>query len=185
MATQRRSNQLPTPLPSQLYALLEARVSRPGYAAALADARAAAAAAEPAKGAADADAARLASDAFWEPPADDATDAASPPSPPLGGSYVLVSRDDVADAVAHFIAAFLATQPDATTLTPTALAAALTTTLAELRRSRLTRLWAWGRWIYRGATVGGAVVGAYANPWLARAVLAAVWTSAKVVVGFE
>lgn len=171
-------------LSHQLYALLEDRVSRPGYVAALEDARAAAAAATGGEAPAAA-ATPLADASFWDPPPGAEADGDADATAPLGGPYVMVSRDDAADAMAHFIAAFLATQPDATRLPPAALAAALKTTLHELRRSRLTRLWAWGRWVYRGATVGGAVVGAWTNPWLARAVLAAVWTSAKVVVGLE
>ena len=103
----------------------------------------------------------------------------------MGGAYVVVTRDDVADAVAHFIATYLATLPDASRLPPPALAAALKATFAELRRGKLVKLWGWGRWLYRGATVGGAAFGAYTNPWLARAVLAAVWTSVKVVAGLE
>ena len=110
-----------------------------------------------------------------------------PPSAPsspslLEGSYVVVSRDDVVDAVAHFIALYVASLPQSRDLSPEALRSALATTLGELRRGKVKRLWAWGRWLYRAAALGYGAFGAYTNPWLARAVLAALWTSAKVMV---
>ena len=107
-----------------------------------------------------------------------------PPSSPslLEGSYVLVSRDDVVDAVAHFIASYVASLPQSRDLDPKALRSALATTLGELRRGRVKRLWAWGKWLYRAAALSYGAFGAYTNPWLARAVLAALWTSAKVMV---
>lgn len=96
-----------------------------------------------------------------------------------------MTRADVADAVAAFVAAYLATLPDATRLTPDQLAAALKSTLAELRKGRISSVWTWCRWLRAGATVSAAAFSAYTNPWLARAVLAAVWTAARVVCGME
>ena len=106
----------------------------------------------------------------------------SSPSPLLDGSYVLVSRDDVVDAVAHFIASYVASLPQARDLSPEALRTALATTLGELRRGKIKKIWSWGRWLYRAAALSYGAFGAYTNPWLARAVLAALWTSAKVMV---
>ena len=106
----------------------------------------------------------------------------SSPFPLLDGSYVLVSRDDVVDAVAHFIASYVASLPQSRDLSPEALRSALATTLGELQRGKVKRIWAWGRWLYRAAALSYGAFGAYTNPWLARAVLAALWTSAKVMV---
>lgn len=100
----------------------------------------------------------------------------------LDGSYVIVSRDDVVDAVAHFIASYVASLPQSRDLDPKALRSALATTLGELRRGKVKKLWAWGKWLYRAAALSYGAFGAYTNPWLARAVLAALWTSAKVMV---
>ena len=109
--------------------------------------------------------------------------ASSSSSPPLlEGSYVLVSRDDALDAVAHFVASYVTSLPQARDLDPEALRRALATTLFELRRGKIKKVWAWGRWLYRAAALSYGAFGAYTNPWLARAVLAAVWTSAKVMV---
>lgn len=107
----------------------------------------------------------------------------SPSSPSLlEGSYVLVSRDDVVDAVAHFIASYVASLPQSRDLNPEALRSALSTTLCELRCGKIKKIWAWGKWLYRAAALSYGAFGAYTNPWLARAVLAALWTSAKVMV---
>ena len=108
--------------------------------------------------------------------------ASSPPSLLEGDSnYVVISKDDAVEAIAHFIASYVASLPQARDLDPKALRSALATTLGELRRGKVKRLWAWGKWLYRAAALSYGAFGAYTNPWLARAVLAAVWTGAKVM----
>ena len=93
-----------------------------------------------------------------------------------------MDRQDVTDAVAAFLAAYLATLPEAAALPAPALAAALGGTLKELRRGRAARLWGWGKALYRAAAVASTAFGAYTHPWLARALLAAVWTGARALL---
>jgi hypothetical protein len=184
----------------EFYGLLEASVASPAFVARVESARAAAAAGAatkppvpPAQGGSGAgdDVSRP---EWWEEPPQAGASASSsggngsnqaphpPSSPEALDSYVFVDRADVVDAVAAFVAAYLATLPDAAGLTAPQLAGALGSTLRELRRGRAARLWAWGKSLYRAAAVASAAFGAYTHPWLARALLAAVWTSVRALL---
>lgn len=55
--------------------------------------------------------------------------------------------------------------------------------MQELRRGRVRRLWEWGRCIYRCIAFSYGTFSVYQNPWLVRALLAAVWTASKVIIG--
>lgn len=184
----------------EVYGLLEQSVASPSFVARLEGARAAAAAAAAAAGAGAAPTPHgtdVLRPEWWEEPTMAGTTAATAPPPPHHPpsprpppasspepleSYVLVDRADVIDAVAAFVAAYIVTLPDAAGLPAPALAAALGGTLRELRKGRAARLWGWGKALYRAAAVASAAFGAYTHPWLARALLAAVWTGARALL---
>jgi hypothetical protein len=52
----------------------------------------------------------------------------------------------------------------------------------ELRKSRVRRLWDMGRMIYRLTAFSYGAFSVYENPWLVRAVLAALWTASRVIL---
>jgi hypothetical protein len=56
--------------------------------------------------------------------------------------------------------------------------------MQELRKGRARRLWDWGKGFYRVGAVTYSAFSLYTNPWLVRAVLAALWTASKVMTGF-
>jgi hypothetical protein len=58
---------------------------------------------------------------------------------------------------------------------------AVAATFSELRRSRVRRLLSWGKHLYRAGTLGYAAFSAFSNPYLARAVLAALWTAVRII----
>lgn len=95
------------------------------------------------------------------------------------GDWVLVEHDTVVDALAAFIAAYIVTLPEAKDMSPRQLQAAVQQTLRELRKGRVRRLWDWGRYLYRAAALGYGAFAAYTNPWIAEAVLKAVFTCAR------
>ena len=45
-------------------------------------------------------------------------------------------------------------------------------------------MWDWGKGLYRVGAVTYSAFSLYTNPWLVRAVLAAIWTASKVMTGF-
>jgi len=110
-------------------------------------------------------------------------------SPGIGGGeggeglqeWQLVDQQDVLDAVAAFIAAYLLQQPEARGMAPDKLQAALALTFNELRKGRLESMWAWGKTLYRYSAVTYGAYGLYTNPWVARASLQALWACAKVI----
>ena len=55
--------------------------------------------------------------------------------------------------------------------------------MQELRKSRTQKLWAWGRAIYRCVAFSYGAFSVYENPWLVRAVLAALWTASRMMFG--
>ena len=56
--------------------------------------------------------------------------------------------------------------------------------MQELRTGRMQRLWAWGRCLYRCIAFSYGAFSVYENPWIVRALVAALWTSSRVLVGF-
>ena len=91
-------------------------------------------------------------------------------------SYAAATGADVVAALADYIACYIMTQPEAQAMDPKALQSALTKTFHELHKSRVRRLWDWGKTLYRYSAVGYGAFGIYTNPWLARAALQALWT---------
>ncbi len=47
---------------------------------------------------------------------------------------------------------------------------------------RLRRLWEWGRMIYRVTAFSYGAFSVYENPWLVRALLAALWTACRMLL---
>lgn len=103
---------------------------------------------------------------------------------PEQDSYVMVEHSDALEALGAFVAAYLSSLPEAKNLQPAELQAALNLTLKEMRQSRLQKLWQWGRTFYRCAAVSYSAFSLYTNPWIARAVLASLWTASRIIAGF-
>lgn len=53
----------------------------------------------------------------------------------------------------------------------------------ELQKSRMRQLWGWGRAIYRCLAFSYGAFSVYENPWLVRALLAALWTASRMMFG--
>jgi hypothetical protein len=98
-------------------------------------------------------------------------------------SYVLVSKDDVLEAMGSFVAAYLAQLPQAQNLQPAELQLAIQHAFKELRKSRTQQLWTWGKAIYRCVSFSYGAFTVYENPWLVRAILTAMWTASRVMLG--
>lgn len=99
------------------------------------------------------------------------------------GSYVLVEKEDVLDAIGTFVAAYLATVPEAQHMRPAELQQALTSTFRDLRKGHVRKFWEWGRCAYRCIAFSYGAFSVYENPWLVRAVVTALWTAGKVMLG--
>ena len=121
---------------------------------------------------------------FWAAGPESPAGASGGGPPPAGErlqDWQLVDQQDVVDAVASFIAAYMLEQPESRGMSPEKLQAALALTFKELRKGRMQSLWAWGRTLYRYGAVGYGAYGLYSNPWVARASLQALWACAKVI----
>lgn len=99
-----------------------------------------------------------------------------------GGSYVVVSREDAVEAVAYFIAGWLArASPEARAMDPKQLQKALGQTMASLRRARWRAVLGWGRVAVAAASYAASVVLAGGSPpAFYRAVVAALWAAARM-----
>jgi len=95
----------------------------------------------------------------------------------------LVSKDDVLEAMGSFVAAYLAQLPQAQNLQPAELQLAIQHAFKELRKSRTQQLWTWGKAIYRCVSFSYGAFTVYENPWLVRAILTAMWTASRVMLG--
>ncbi|EFJ53240.1 hypothetical protein VOLCADRAFT_115817 [Volvox carteri f. nagariensis] len=82
--------------------------------------------------------------------------------------------------MAFYIAACISDLPEAQSLTPKQLQTALLDALRTLKRSRFQRVCTWGRRMYRWSTYTYSAVQMYQNPWLMRALLAALWAASRV-----
>jgi hypothetical protein len=101
-------------------------------------------------------------------------------------AYVLVTHDDVIDALADFIARLLASHPDAAHLSPKQLQGALSDAVRVVRRSKLRRLWDWGRSAHRWGVWTYGVINIVESPilpWVVQALSYGLWTAARVAVG--
>eukprot|EP00775_Hariotina_reticulata_P013853 gene13853-13975_t len=101
-----------------------------------------------------------------------------------GVELTQVSADDAIEGMAYYIALYLSRAPEARHMEPKQLQAALKQTFTAIRRRRYRVIWDWGRWLYRATTVSYGALQLYEHPWVVRAVVAAVWTSSKMALGF-
>lgn len=71
--------------------------------------------------------------------------------------------------------------PEARSMEPRQLQQAVVMTMAELRKGRVRRLLDWGRSLYRLGAVGYGAFTMFTNPWVAKAVLAALWSCLRLM----
>ncbi len=64
---------------------------------------------------------------------------------------------------------------------PRQLQRAVALTMAELRKGRVRRLLDWGKSLYRLGALGYGAFSAFTNPWVAKAVLAALWSCLRLM----
>lgn len=98
--------------------------------------------------------------------------------------FVLVERDDAVHAMAYYVALYLARAPEARNMDPKQLQDALKVAFAAVRRSRYRAVWDWGRWLYRWGAVSYSALQLYEHPWVVRAIVAGVWASSRMALGF-
>lgn len=98
------------------------------------------------------------------------------PEEELLGDYVMVEHEDVIQAMAEFLAAYLVSLPETKSMHPAQLQDAVRTSLKEIRKGKLSRAWEWGRMLYRTAALSYGAFAAYTNPWLAEAILRSIFT---------
>ena len=115
-------------------------------------------------------------DLFDDEPAQAADDAGD------DESYVFIEPEDVIASVADFVAACVAAHPNASSVSPETLQKALAKTLGELRDGRggVRRAWDFGVGVVRGASWTYNTLASFTNPWIARLIVCAVYTSARV-----
>eukprot|EP01025_Chloroclados_australasicus_P069797 TRINITY_DN9905_c0_g1_i1.p3 TRINITY_DN9905_c0_g1~~TRINITY_DN9905_c0_g1_i1.p3 ORF type:complete len:153 (-),score=12.23 TRINITY_DN9905_c0_g1_i1:286-744(-) len=97
------------------------------------------------------------------------------------GEYVIVSKQDAVDAMASYLAAWLATVPEAQQMDPKKLQEALLSSIQELKRSKMKQMLLWGKYAYRGAAFAYSALCVYENPWLVRAIVSATWSAGHVL----
>jgi hypothetical protein len=71
--------------------------------------------------------------------------------------------------------------PEAKNMEPRQLQRAVLLTMAELRKGRVRRLLDWGKSLYRVGAIGYGAFSMFTNPWVAKAVLAALWSCLRLV----
>ncbi|GLI61513.1 hypothetical protein VaNZ11_003893 [Volvox africanus] len=97
-------------------------------------------------------------------------------------SFVVIDKKDAVESMAYYIAACISDLPEAQTLTPKQLQTALLDALRTLKRSRFQRVCTWGRRMYRWSTYTYSAVQMYQNPWIMRALLAALWAGSRMSI---
>jgi hypothetical protein len=100
--------------------------------------------------------------------------------------YVFVENEDVISAIADFVAAYVTAHPQGAAAAPESLQKALGLALAELRggdKSKVRRVWDYGVGVYRGASWTYATLTSFTNPWIARLIVCAVYTGARLSLG--
>lgn len=55
--------------------------------------------------------------------------------------------------------------------------------MQDLRKGNVQKFWEWGRCAYRCIAFSYGAFSVYENPWLVRAVVTALWTAGKVMLG--
>mmetsp|Transcript_13898 Transcript_13898/g.34969 ORF Transcript_13898/g.34969 Transcript_13898/m.34969 type:complete len:262 (+) Transcript_13898:112-897(+) len=101
----------------------------------------------------------------------------------LSEGWELVEKEEVLDAMAMFIAAYIQAHPQASKLRPQELQKALSLAFKELRKSKVVLLWQWGSTIWRIGAMSYGAFTVYTNPWLVRTLLQATWCCSRLVIG--
>lgn len=83
------------------------------------------------------------------------------------------------DALASFIAAYIVALPASHSMEPKQLQKAVQESIKEIRKGRIRKIWDWGRFLYRTAALSYGAFAAYTNPWVAEAVLKALFTAVR------
>ena len=114
-------------------------------------------------------------DLFDDEPAQAADDAGD------DESHVFIEPEDVIASVADFVAACVAAHPNASSVSPETLQK-LAETLGNPRDGRggVRRAWDFGVGVVRGASWTYNTLASFTNPWIARLIVCAVYTSARV-----
>lgn len=97
------------------------------------------------------------------------------------GEYVVIDHDDVVDALASFVASYLACVPAASQLAPKDLRRALLVSVDDAKRGRLRRALDWGAAAYKIVVIGYGAFSAYTSPWVAKALLGALWAALRTI----
>lgn len=101
----------------------------------------------------------------------------------LSEGWELVEKEEVLDAMALFIAAYIQAHPQAMNMKPHELQQALSGAFKELRKSKVVVLWQWGSTIWRLGAMSYGAFTVYTNPWLVRTVLQATWCCSRLAIG--
>eukprot|EP00898_Chlorokybus_atmophyticus_P004258 jgi/Chlat1/4833/Chrsp31S04869 len=97
--------------------------------------------------------------------------------------FVVVEEDDVSDAMAAFIAAYLSTIPDYQKMSPQELYKALDNALGDARPMRWSqRMWRWAKVLHRYKFYTDVAVSVYTNPLLVRAAAVATWMCVRTAI---
>mmetsp|Transcript_21532 Transcript_21532/g.56157 ORF Transcript_21532/g.56157 Transcript_21532/m.56157 type:complete len:257 (+) Transcript_21532:120-890(+) len=102
---------------------------------------------------------------------------------PIDQDYVMIEKEDVIEAMSVFIARYVVALPEAQDMEPKVLQRAVSNAFIELRMGRIRRLWSWGKYLYRCTALGYSAFSMYQHPWIVAAVLRALYTSSKFIVG--
>jgi hypothetical protein len=71
--------------------------------------------------------------------------------------------------------------PEAKAMEPKQLQRAVALTMAELKKGRVRRLLDWAQVLYRTGALGYGAFSVFTNPWLAKALLAALWSALRLM----
>jgi hypothetical protein len=71
--------------------------------------------------------------------------------------------------------------PEGRSMDPKELQRAVAMTMAELRKGRVRRLVDWGKSLYRVGAIGYGAFSMFSNPWVAKAVVAALWSCLRLM----
>lgn len=99
----------------------------------------------------------------------------------LRESYIVVSREDAVESMALLIATTISKCPEADKLTSKELQKAVVRACKDLKTSKLETAWLWSKFLYKIMTYGYNAFQVFENPWLVRAVAAALWSLPKTM----
>jgi len=98
----------------------------------------------------------------------------------LDGAFVVVEEDEVVEAIAEFLAAYVVAMPHMKRVPNDQLQAKLSTVFSDFQeKGAMTQLWEWGQFLYTTYGWTATAVGVYQEPEVALWVLRGLWTAAK------